>query len=191
MIRLVDVTRTGALTLALSALAACPVPSPSAPDGGSDASGDGATTPPPLRDATFAGLAPGDFADGTINAITFAGGPYGGSQVLQVQNLLGEGQDLILECGTVTVTAPELHDSLALVFNDDNATLLVSVFDQNQQLLTARPIDTRQDAAAIGIVRVDPVYKKLTAQIAQGSSQLIGSIAIASCQGYLHEIVLQ
>jgi hypothetical protein len=185
---LVGFCAVGSLVLALTA---CPVQNQSMPDGGdSDGGDDGSTVNPPLRDVTFAEVPAGDFGGGTLNAVTFQVGPYGGSQVIQVQNLLGEGQDLILECGAVSLHAPELHKSLSLVFNDDNATLLVSVFDQSNQLLTARPIDTRMDAQAVGITRVDAVYKRLDAAIAAGSQQLIGSITIASCQGYLHEIVL-
>jgi hypothetical protein len=178
----------GALLLAMTA---CPVQNPSMPDGGdSDGGDDGSTVNPPLRDVTFGDLPAGDFTGGTFNGITFQVGPYNNSQVIQVQNQLGEGQDLILECGSVTVHAPELHKSLTIIFNDDNATLLVSVFDQSNQLLTPRPIDTRADAQAVGITRVDPVYKRLDAAVATGSQQLIGSMTIQSCQGYLHEIAL-
>ena len=175
----------------LLAMTACPVTNPAMPDASdSDGGDDGSTVNPPLRDVTFADVPAGDFSGGTLNAITFQVGPYNGNQVVQVQNQLGEGQDLILECGQVTVHAPELHQSLTIIFNDDNATLLVSVFDQSNQLLTSRPIDTRADAAAVGITRVDPVYKRLDAAIAAGSQQLIGSMTIQSCQGYLHEIAL-
>src|SRR5262245_29204971 len=103
----------------LLAMTACPVTTQMGPDGGGG--DDGATSNPPLRDVTFTDLPPGDFAGGTINAVTFQVGPYNGSQVLQIQNQLGEGQDLILECGAISLHAPELHKSLSIVFNDDNA----------------------------------------------------------------------
>src|SRR5262245_12075573 len=136
-------------------MTACPAQNPNLPDASADDGGDdGQASNPPLRDVTFTDLPAGDFTGGTLNAVTFQVGPYENSQVVQVQNLLGEGQDLILECGAVSLHAPELHRSLTIVFNDDNATLLVSVFDQNNQLLTSRPIDTRMDAQAVGITRV-------------------------------------
>jgi hypothetical protein len=172
---------------------ACPFDNPSqdGADGGvADAGDDGSTDNPPLRQVTFDGITPGDYAGGTIDGVTLTVGPYNGGQSIQVQNLLGEGQDLELACGAVSAHTPELHRALAIVFNDDNATLLVSVFDQNGQLLTARPIDTRQDAQALGITRVDPIYKRLDARI-QGGNQLIGSVSIASCQGFVHAIVVQ
>lgn len=177
------------LAPALLGFGACPqsaAPDAAVTDGGED---DGGT--PILRDVAFAQVPPGEVTMLTLAGVTLTAGPYQGGQIVQVQDFLGEGPDLGLSCGAVAVRAPELHRSLALTFNDDNATLLVSVYDQAGQLLTPRPIDTRADAQAVGIMRVDPVYKRLTAMVPAGATQLIGSLSIASCAGFLHEIVLQ
>lgn len=170
---------------------ACPQQMTMPGDGGpGDGGGDGGL--PPLRSASFDSLPPGPLSTAiTVDGITIEPGPYGGGQNIQVGNFLGGGQDLSLQCGALAVHAPELHQQFALIFNDDNATLLVSVYDQGGQLLTARPIDTRADAQAVGIVRVDPVYKKLTAMVPMGASRLIGSMSIGSCAGFVHSIVLQ
>jgi len=177
----------------LLAMTACPVTNQMGPDGGDgDALGDdgGNTVNPPLRDLTFGDLPPGDFAGGTFNGITIQTGAFMGGQIIQIQNQLGEGQDLILECGQLLITAPELHKEFSVVFNDDNATLYIAVLDQNGQMFNSRAYDTHLDANQPFITRVDPIYKKLDVSIAPGSNALIGSIGIASCQGFLHEVVL-
>jgi hypothetical protein len=175
----------------LGGLGGCPETVPmSMSDGGpgDGAAGDG--PPPQLRDVTFAGQPPGQFTQLTIGGVTLRAQPYQGSQLVHIQNFLGESQDLGFQCGAVLVTPPELHQTLALTFNDDGGALVVSVYDQAGALLTPRPVDTHADAQSLGIISVSPVYKRLSAMVGI-PNRLIGSLLIASCSGFLHEIVLQ
>jgi hypothetical protein len=182
--------RVLALVLLL-ALPGCPLDGDS-PDGGTpDAGGDGGeVVTPPLRDLTFGTLSLGDFSGATLAGVTLQVSAFNGNQTVQVQNLLGEGQDIILECGTLTLHAPENHLEAGFVFNDDNASLTVSVYDQNGQIF-GRALDTHADRALLQVVRVDSIYSKFIAASSPGSGRLIGQIVISSCQGFLHEIALQ
>src|SRR5438067_464839 len=110
---------------ALALLPACPVNSSTSDGPVSDASDDGLVTLPPLRDVTFNGLSPGEFTGGTINSLTFQVGPFNGNQLVLLQNMTGEGQDLVLECGTVTIRAPENHLEMGVVFNDVGQSLQI------------------------------------------------------------------
>jgi hypothetical protein len=178
------------VALPLLGSSSCPGDGSDVPDAAvSDAAGlDGG---PPLRDVTFGALPPGDLAQVTLNGITLTPGPFNGSQSVSVQDLFGEGQDIGLACGTLDVRAPEAHRSFALTFNDDNGTIYVSIFDPNGVMIGDSAIDTHADAQTDGIVRVDAIYKRLSAAIAADSPVLIGSLSIASCAGALHEITLQ
>jgi hypothetical protein len=182
------------LAVPLLTASSCPLTLDTGDGGVTDEDGgvtdDGGT--PTLRDITFGSLAPGELtAATTIDGVTITPGAYQGAQLVQVQDSFGEGQDLQLQCGLITVTAPELHQSFSLVFNDDNGTLVVSFYDQNGQLLTDRPIDTRADGATLGITNVDSVYQRLIGQMASGSTRRIARLEISSCAGAVHEIVLQ
>src|SRR5262249_2797679 len=137
----------------------------------------------PLRDVTFAAQPAGPFAGATISGVTLSLQPFGGILNVQVQDLFGEGQDLALICGTVTASAPELHGSFSIVFNDFQQSLIVSVYDQNSQLIAPSPIDTIRDAQATHIRSIDANYKQLTAAVSPTANLLIRSISIASCGG--------
>ena len=97
----------------------------------------------------------------------------------------------MLQCGAVAVIAPEPHLGFQLVFNDDGGTILVGAYDQNGQLLTDRVLDTRADAALLGIVAVDQVYRKVAGTMASGSDRRVARLELASCGGGLHEIILE
>lgn len=180
--------RIGLALAAVALITACPKTSDNTD--GPPGEDDGAITEPPLRDVQFTGLSQPDYMGGTVDGVMLSISPYNNNQTVLIANQLGEGEDLILECGAVSIQPPELHVSLNIVFNDDNATLLVYVLDQNGQMLTSAPIDTHADASSVGITRVDAVYKRLQAAI-NGGNQRIGAIVIASCLGFVHEIVLQ
>jgi hypothetical protein len=169
----------------------CPLTLNPGEDGGvadASVSSDGGS---PARSVTFDSLEAGEFQTKTIDGVTLIPMAYQGNQTILVQDSFSKGQDLWLQCGQLIITAPELHQAFDLVFNDDSGTLVVSVYDQNGQLLTDQAVDTRRDAAATGITSVDEVYKKLTAQMASSSERRIARVEVASCYGALHKILLQ
>jgi len=153
--------------------------------------GDGGVTDGGIarRHVTFAGEPAGEFAGATIDGVELTPGAWMGGQTLQVIDYFGAGQDLALECGTVTVQPPESHGGFTLVFDDDQDALLVTVLDDQGVSFTDQPIDTQADAQAVGITRYDSTYKLLTAQIAS-TTRPIGALVIASCAGYVHEVIL-
>jgi hypothetical protein len=158
------------------------------PDGGVDDGGvgDAGVT---RRDVTFGGVVPGDFDAATIDGVAVTAGAWMGGQTVQVVDYFGTGQDLALECGTVTLTPPETHGSFSLIFSDAQDALLVTILDADGVSFTDAPINTISDAEAVGVTRYDSTYKLLTAQIAS-ATRPIGAIVIASCAGYVHEVVL-
>jgi hypothetical protein len=161
-------------------------------DGGAPEGDGGAGDAGPTgRHVGFGDLPPGELGPTTIDGVTLTPGAYQGNQTILVDDLFGEGQDVWLQCGLLTITPPELHQAFQLVFNDDSGTIIVSAYDQDGQLLTDRPVDTRADASATGITAVDQVYKRLVAQMAAGSPRRIARLEVGSCAGGLHEIVLQ
>ena len=153
-------------------------------DGGT---GDGSVVG--ARDVTFDGQTAGEWGGGTIDGVVLTVGAYYGNQTAQIINAFGEGQDLQLACGTLTVQPPEEHTSFALIFNDSQGALLVDILDNTGTSFLTQPINTLTDASTYGITYADTIYKKLTAA-ATDSSRPIGALVVASCAGYVHEITL-
>jgi hypothetical protein len=151
-------------------------------DGGTGDGGSGLS-----RIVTFDGQTAGEWGGGVINEVVLTVSAYYGNQTAVIANVFGEGQDLELACGTLTVQPPEGHGSFALYFTDAQGALLVDILDTTGTSFLTQPINTVTDADTYGITWSDTVYKKLTAA-ATDSSRQIGALVIASCAGYVHEI---
>ena len=150
-------------------------------DGGT---GDGGAR---ARDVTFVAQEAGEWLGGTIDGVVLTVGAYGGNLTAQILDAFGEGQDLQLACGTLTVQPPEGHSTFALYFNDSQGALLVDILDTDGQTFLTQPINTVTDAATYGITWSDSIYKKLTADTTS-TSRPIGALVVASCAGYVHQI---
>jgi len=142
------------------------------------------------RRVDFSTLEQGEFIGGVLDGVTVSVEAYAGSRVVQAVNLYGDANDLYLGCGLIRLTPPEGHGSFGVSFNDDQGTLLVTVFDGQGVSFTDRPIDTRADAQAVGIVAKDASHKWLTARAAS-VSRLVGGLTIASCGGSVREVVFE
>lgn len=184
--------RRALVPLVILCMAPGPCELPMPPQGGAAGMGmpaaDGGVpgTGAPLRDVTFFAVPAGEFVGATIDGVQVRLGPYRSpAPTALVQDRFGAGNDLVPSCATVGFAPPELHRGASVVYSDEPADLVITVYDALGAILGMFSTrDNRRNAQPAGM------YLRQPLQVVD-PQRAIALIEIASCDGLIHEVVFQ